>query len=78
MPGNDGHADAVDSLQIDRIARITRMAQAVFESKEQAQNWLGRENIALGNAKPASLCDTEAGVDHVYEVLMAIEYGNPV
>mgnify|MGYP006379774185 FL=1 len=53
------------------------MAEAVFESKEQAQNWLERENIALGHAVPASLCDTEAGVDHVCRVLMAIEYGNP-
>lgn len=77
MPGNDGHADVADSLQIDRVARITRMAEAVFESKEQALNWLERESIALGNAVPASLCDTEAGFDHVCRVLMAIEYGNP-
>jgi uncharacterized protein (DUF2384 family) len=53
------------------------MAEAVFESKEQAQNWLERENIVLGNAAPASLWDTETGFDHVCRALMAIEYGNP-
>jgi putative toxin-antitoxin system antitoxin component (TIGR02293 family) len=77
MPSNDGHVDAADSMRIARVARITRMAEAVFESKEQAQNWLERENIVLGNAAPASLWDTETGFDHVCRALMAIEYGNP-
>ena len=56
----------------------TRMAECIFESKDIALSWMWRENIALGNAKPIELCDTDEGAAHVRRVLSAIEHGNSV
>ena len=38
------------------------MAEAIFESNDMALNRMWRENIALGNAKPIGLCDTDEGL----------------
>jgi uncharacterized protein (DUF2384 family) len=54
------------------------MAECIFESKDIALSWMWRENIALGNAKPIELCDTDEGAAHVRRVLSAIEHGNSV
>ncbi len=54
------------------------MAEAIFQSNDMALNWMRRENIALGNAKPIELCDTDVGAAQVRRVLSAIEYGNSV
>ena len=78
MKNNEGASAAADSQPIDRIEGVTRMAEAVFESKNIALNWMRRENIALGNAKPIELCDTDEGAAQVRRVLSAIEHGNSV
>lgn len=49
-----------------------------FLSKDIALSWMWRENIALGNAKPIELCDTDEGAAKVRRVLSAIEHGNSV
>ena len=54
------------------------MAEAIFESNDMALNRMWRENIALGNAKPIELCDTDERAAQVRRVLSAIEYGGPV
>ena len=54
------------------------MAECIFESKDIALSWMWRENIALGNAKPIELCDTDEGAAKVRRVLSAIEHGNSV
>ena len=61
-----------------RIEELTRKAEAIFESNDMALNWMRRENIALGNAKPIELCDTDEGAAKVRRVLSAIEHGNSV
>ncbi len=75
MKNKDGVADP---QRIVRAEGVTRMAEAVFEDKDIALNWMLRENIALGNAKPIELCDAEEGAVQVRRVLSAIEHGNPV
>ena len=54
------------------------MAECIFESKDIALSWMWRENIALGNAKPIGLCDTDEGAAQVRRVLSAIEHGSLV
>jgi putative toxin-antitoxin system antitoxin component (TIGR02293 family) len=69
---------AADTRRIDRVEKATRMAEAIFESNDMALNWMRRENIALGNARPIDLCNTDAGAAQVRLVLSAIEHGNAV
>ena len=78
MKNNEGASAAADSQPIDRIEGVTRMAECIFESKDIALSWMRRENIALGNAKPIELCDTDEGAAQVRRVLSAIEHGNSV
>ena len=75
MKNNESASAAADA---QRIEELTRKAEAIFESNDMALNWMRRENIALGNAKPIELCDTDVGAAQVRRVLSAIEYGNSV
>ncbi len=75
MKNNESASAAADAQRIERVAR---MAECIFESKDIALSWMWRENIALGNAKPIELCDTDEGAAHVRRVLSAIEHGNSV
>jgi uncharacterized protein (DUF2384 family) len=77
MKNNEGASAAADSQRIDRIEGGTRMAEAIFESKDMALSWMRRENIAL-NAKPIELCNSDEGAAQVRRVLSAIEHGNSV
>ncbi len=67
-----------DAEHIVRLEEVARMAEGIFESKKIALSWMMLENIALGNAKPIELCDTDEGAAQVRRVLSAIEYGNLV
>ncbi len=75
MKSKEGVADP---QRIARAEGVTRMAEAVFGDKDIALNWMRRENIALGNAKPIELSATDEGAAQVRRVLSAIEHGNPV
>lgn len=75
MKNNESATAAAD---VQRIEEVTRMAEAIFESNDMALNWMRKENIALGNAKPVELCGTDVGAAQVRRVLSAIEYGNSV
>jgi putative toxin-antitoxin system antitoxin component (TIGR02293 family) len=78
MKSNEGAFAAADSQRIDRVEEATRMAEAIFENNDMALSWMRRENIALGNAKPIELCDSDEGAAQVRRVLSALEYGNSV
>ena len=75
MKNNEGASAATD---VQRIEEVTRMAEAIFQSNDMALNWMRRKIIALVNAKPIELCDTDVGAAQVRRVLSAIEYGNSV
>jgi len=51
------------------------MAEDVFGSREAALDWLGTENMALGDVRPMDLLDTGIGTDTVIADLQRIEYG---
>lgn len=67
--------DPVASERIDRLAQIAVLAEAVFEDKSVATDWLATENDTLGGKTPLSLCETELGARQVRRVLHAIEWG---
>ena len=75
MKNNESASAAAETQRIEGIAL---MAEGVFESKDIALSWMWRENIALGNAKPIGLCDTDEGAAQVRRVLSAIEHGSLV
>jgi len=76
MKSKKNTSAAADAQRIVRVEGIARMAEGIFESKDIALSWMRRENIALGNAKPIELCDTDEGAAQVRRVLSAIEHGN--
>jgi len=59
-----------------RVLRITDVANAVFEDRKNAKEWLNSDRIrALGCHKPLDLLQTEAGTRRVEHSLAAIVYG---
>jgi len=67
--------DSVASERLDRIATVSHLAEAVFESQENAAQWMSTPNKALGGAAPVMLCETEIGARQVRRVLNALEWG---
>lgn len=71
----DKNLDLVASERLDRIGSVCHLAEDVFESREEAVNWMSRPNRALGGQEPVMLCETEIGARQVRRVLNAIEWG---
>ena len=67
--------DSVASERLDRIAAVSHLAEAVFESREAAAQWMSKPNKALGGSTPILLCETEIGAKQVRRVLQALEWG---
>lgn len=65
--------DASECLQ--RVAFVSRLAEEVFESREEVSQWMTRPNKGLGGSTPIMLCETEAGAQQVRRMLQALEWG---
>ena len=65
----------VESDRLYRFARILALAEDVFESREDAIEWLNSEQYGLGGAVPINMLQTDAGSREVEELLIRIEYG---
>lgn len=61
--------------RLARIAQIAQFATDVFGTDDKARQWLSANNLALGNATPLSMLDTEIGGREVERILQAIRYG---
>lgn len=57
---------------------VLKQAVRVLASEENASSWLNSPNIALGMRKPVSLLGSETGLNQVFSVLGAIEFGGSV
>ncbi|MFZ6748101.1 type II toxin-antitoxin system Xre/ParS family antitoxin [Undibacterium sp. Ren11W] len=71
-------AAKIDSAATERVYRmgaVTRMAIEIFEDKDHAIAWMRQPNLALGNATPLELMDTEPGAVSVRQILNAIATG---
>jgi putative toxin-antitoxin system antitoxin component (TIGR02293 family) len=71
----DKPLNAAWSDRLYRLARVAAQAQDVFESADTATSWLKRPNRGLNGYAPIDLLDTDAGTEHVVELLDRIEYG---
>lgn len=58
-----------------RLARVFAQAEDTLGSPEKASRWLQRPNLALGNARPLDLLDTDTGRFEVETILGRIEWG---
>ncbi|MGD0488024.1 MAG: antitoxin Xre/MbcA/ParS toxin-binding domain-containing protein [Syntrophorhabdales bacterium] len=65
----------VESDRLYRFARIVALAEDVFESREDAIEWLNSKQHGLGGAIPINMLQTDAGSREVEELLLRIEYG---
>jgi putative toxin-antitoxin system antitoxin component (TIGR02293 family) len=67
--------DSVASERVDRIATLSRLAEAIFETQMTATQWMSAPNKALGGTAPIMLCETEIGAKQVRRILQALEWG---
>lgn len=67
--------DPVASERLDRIATLSRLAEAIFETQVTATHWMSTPNKALGETAPIMLCETEIGAKQVRRILQALEWG---
>lgn len=71
----EGALSPEESAKFVRFARVVERAGTVFESIENALDWLQSPNAALGGVTPLSLLDTDIGADSVQDTLGRIEHG---
>lgn len=72
------NGDTLSPLEQDRLYRADKVwhrALSVLEDTAAVQNWIVRQNRALGGEMPFALLDTEAGYELVLDTLGRIEYG---
>ncbi|MGL6242786.1 type II RES/Xre toxin-antitoxin system antitoxin [Pseudomonas sp.] len=67
--------DPVASERLDRIATLSRLVVAIFETPVTATQWMSAPNKALGGTAPIMLCETEIGAKQVRRLLQALEWG---
>lgn len=70
--------DPATSERVVRIADVTRLAEDIFGGREAGARWLKTPNLALADATPLSMLDTEPGAAEVRRVLSSIDYGGTV
>lgn len=66
------------SEQSTRVEAVLRLAEAIFENKEKALQWMSMPNQALGGNVPLIQCETELGAQQVRRTLNAMEWGGAV
>lgn len=69
---------AAHSAATERLARITALAQSVWEDDAKAQRFLWSEHPELGRRKPIEVALTELGARQVEEVIQRGLHGLPV
>ncbi len=66
-----------ESERLERIARVTAIAEDVWEDETLALEFLAGPQPQLGDLRPLDLAHTELGARQVEELLMKLEYGLP-
>ena len=73
-----GHLSAEESERLERVARVTALAEQVFESNDTARQFLTTPHALLDGAEPLEVARTDLGARRVESVLWALEYSLPV
>lgn len=67
-----------ESERLERLARVTALAEEVWEDAGHAHEFLRNPQPQLGGERPVDLARTDLGARQVEELLMKLEYGLPV
>jgi len=73
-----GVLSVAESERLERIARMTALAEHVLESREAGQEFLVTPHPLFEGQAPLDLIATDLGARRVEEVLWRIEYSLPV
>jgi putative toxin-antitoxin system antitoxin component (TIGR02293 family) len=58
-----------------RLATLLQRATEAFEDEADAAEWLRTPNVALADASPLAMADTEVGAAEVHGLLGRLEHG---
>ena len=67
-----------ESERLERVARLSALAEYVWESRDAAQQWLTTPLPLLRNEAPLDLAATDLGARRVEDVLWKLEHSLPV
>ena len=62
----------------EHLRQIQELALAVWENRENAQEFLSTPHALLDGIPPAVVARTPEGAERVRRILLALEYGLPV
>jgi putative toxin-antitoxin system antitoxin component (TIGR02293 family) len=74
----EGVLSPEESERLERVARLTALAEHVLESSADAQQFLTSPHPLLDGDAPIDLAATDLGARRVENVLWQLEYGLPV
>src|SRR5205809_129072 len=66
-----------ESERLERLARVTAMAESVWEDKALAHEFLTSPQPQLGGARPVELVRSDLGSRQVEQLLNGLEYALP-
>lgn len=66
-----------ESERLERLARVTALAEDVWEDEALAHEFLREAQPQLGGERPLDLVRSELGARQVEELLMKLEYALP-
>lgn len=61
-----------------RYARLISLAADTFGTIGEAKDWMLEANYALGGRVPFEMAETDPGARLVQDLLLGLQYGNPV
>jgi putative toxin-antitoxin system antitoxin component (TIGR02293 family) len=70
--------DPEESQRLERLARMTALAEDVWEDPDLAHEFLTSAQPQLGGERPVDLARSDLGTREVETLLMKIEYALPV
>jgi putative toxin-antitoxin system antitoxin component (TIGR02293 family) len=73
-----GKLRVVESERTERLARVIAAAEAVWDDRNDAREWLTRPHPELGDRTPIDCALTELGARQVESLLDRLQYGLPV
>ena len=71
------HLSLEESERLERLARVTALAEDTWEDDDLAHEFLRSPQPQLGNARPLDLARSELGARQIEELLMKLEFGLP-
>lgn len=73
-----GRLSLEESERLERLARLTALAEQVWERPDLAHEFMVSHQPQLGGERPVDLVRTELGVRQVEDLLWSLEYSLPV